>query len=210
MNNRPTQPGYLTQQARRRRAATLASVLTVAPAAVATEEPTTTGPTESTEPVGEPAAPAPDDSTTDEPNAEQPPSEPPAPETRPAPEDDEPTASVPEKVPAEETPEATGEAPTTEAEAVEFGVQTIRVGVRIAEGSYVPDGTTAAGSTFQPAYTDAEGSTTYQGCTAEGEPDPKGIIWCRRRLRGARRRDGHRCPDLGPQPSERGSHDHGT
>lgn len=161
-------------------AATLASVITIAPPAAAADEPTSAEPNLA----GEVAA---DDTPPAEPSSEQPPAaNPPAPEPQPVPEEREPVESPPESV-EEQEPDATDEAPVAEAEeepvaeAVEagaLGFQTFRVGVRIAEGTYVPEGTTAAGSTFEIAYTDAEGSTTYQGCTIEGEPDADGITFC--------------------------------
>lgn len=172
-------------------AATLASVMTIAPAAVAADDPTSTTVDETT--TSEAPAPAPAAEEAPAPPAEEPPAEPAAPEDStpdsPAASDPAPAKAAPEPAPdeaaaAEPTADepAADEAAADEVEA-DFGFQKFRVGVKIADGSYVPEGTSPVGSTFDIEYTAANGDYSYDSCTAtevEGDtvycPAPGGIL----------------------------------
>lgn len=177
-------------------AASLATLLASAPMAVAeddiapsTAEPTTghTADEPAVEPVAEPT-PEPTAEAETEPTAEPEP-ETPSPalvdETPAAP--DEAPAEVPAEVPAAPAPSspAPSSAPTAPekdaAPAVErgivapnYGTQKFRVGVQIADGSYVPAGTTTLGTEFTMTQTDLGGTVTTFTCTTTIETSPTG------------------------------------
>ena len=150
-------------------AAALASVLTIAPAAVADDAPPadTTGPA---------------DGTTSEPSV---PEEPTTPvEETPGPTDETPGTTDETPGTTEETPGATGTPQTgtpqksdVSAKAAEdaveevepnFGSQKFRVGVKVADGSWVPPGTTTAGSTISITLTGpGEGDNYTFTCTTD-------------------------------------------
>jgi LPXTG-motif cell wall-anchored protein len=59
-----------------------------------------------------------------------------------------------------------------------FGSQKYRIGVQIADGSYVPAGATTAGSTFTIETTSQGGVTTTTTCTTGGVTEPDSYSWC--------------------------------
>lgn len=127
-------------------AASLAALLVVAPAALAEDAPTPE-PTETTDPGATTPTPDPTDEPTT-PGETTDPTEPtpgPTEGTDPAP---DPTTGVPGQ--AQLGAHKVDSSKTAEVDDVEpvFGSQKYRVGVQVADGSYVPDGTTTAGTTI--------------------------------------------------------------
>lgn len=59
-----------------------------------------------------------------------------------------------------------------------FGSQKYRVGVQVASGAYVPDGTTTVGSTFEIVTTSGDGVTTTQTCTTVPPANLDGSSFC--------------------------------
>lgn len=96
--------------------------------------------------------------------------QPAAPEVSPAPEADPATPSV------DGGDEAAAPAPAL---APNFGYQKYRVGVKIADGSYVPEGTTTAGTTFTVTETGQSGDTYTFTCTTSAETTAEdGSTYC--------------------------------
>lgn len=113
------------------------------------------------------------------------------PETEPDLVEPSPEASAPEPEPSVDvlpTPEVEAPAagPTADeapsaapALAPNFGFQKYRVGVQIADGSYVPEGTTTAGTTFTITETDELGETFTFTCTTSAETTTEdGSTYC--------------------------------
>lgn len=157
-------------------AAALATVLAGAPAMA--DDATVADPADSTQ------APEPEATT---PTEETPEATPPADET---PADPEVTPETPgDETETPATPEATDESAETgddtstddarterlkaaaaEGEVVaDFGYKKFRVGVQVADGSFVPEGGTA-GSTFKITITDDDGGSRVINCTTDGSP----------------------------------------
>jgi hypothetical protein len=154
-------------------AAGLSSVLVIAPAAFADEAP----------------APGPDptDTTTETPAPVETPTPPPVDTPTPPPVDETPTPVDETPTPVDPTPTPGGEAPVADAPprssdagataksevvvdavAPNFGFQKFRVGVKVTDGSWVPEGTTTVGTTFTITETGpgVGGSVTYT-CTTD-------------------------------------------
>lgn len=106
--------------------------------------------------------------------------QPAAPEVVPAPEPEavQPETAQPEVAApaAEDGDEAPAAAPAL---APNFGYQKYRVGVRLADGSYVPEGTTTAGTTFTVTETSESGDTYTFTCTTSAETTAEdGSTYC--------------------------------
>lgn len=72
-----------------------------------------------------------------------------------------------------------GAAAAAPALAPNFGYQKYRVGVRLADGSYVPEGTTTAGTTFAVTETSESGDTYTFTCTTSAETTAEdGSTYC--------------------------------
>lgn len=97
-----------------------------------------------------------------------------------APELDAPVAAQPEITAPAPAAEDGDQAPSaTAALAPNFGFQKYRVGVRIADGSYVPEGTTTAGTTFTVTETSESGDTSTFTCTTSAETTAEdGSTYC--------------------------------
>jgi LPXTG-motif cell wall-anchored protein len=175
-------------------AAGLASMLVVAPVAVAApDDPTSPGTTDSTQttdstltteasqpdsvenpatssddPTGDPTGEPTGDptSTTDDPSGD------------PTLEPGTPKVGRPDQ----KTKVGTGDKPRAQAVEPDFGLQKYRVGVQVADGSYVPAGTTTAGTTFTITETGpnvSSGTRTFT-CTTEAstQQDPSTATYC--------------------------------
>lgn len=114
-----------------------------------------------------------------------------APETEPDLVEPAPEVSTPEPtVDTSPAPSVTGDAPAPQepgdesptvapALAPNFGFQKYRVGVRLADGSYVPEGTTTAGTTFTVTETSGSGDTYTFSCTTSAETTAEdGSTYC--------------------------------
>ena len=153
----------------------ISSVLALAPAAFADEapapgpDPTGTTTTETPAPVETPT-PAPVETPTPTPAPVDTPTPPPVDET--------PTPVDPTPVPGDQAPVSDVPAPNASARpksevvvdavAPDFGFQKFRVGVKVTDGSWVPEGTTTVGTTFTITETGpgVGGSVTYT-CTTD-------------------------------------------
>lgn len=144
-------------------AAVMASAFTLAPAALADDVPdpgTTTEPT--TPPATDPPpadTPPPPDSTED-PTETQDPADPPA-DPAPGAASSQAPAATPKKVaPAR---------PSVEAVEPDYGIQKVRIGVQIADGSWVPDGTNTVGTKIRITESgpNIEGGSFTTECTTE-------------------------------------------
>lgn len=145
-------------------AASLAAVFALAPVAVASTDDAPS--TETNEPTESPTPPT-------ESAAE--PTEPPVPSEATTP--GQPIAPIrpqPKAAPAAPAPAAADEAPEAPAAEVvpDFGEQKYRIGVKVADGSYVPAGTTTVGSTFRITET---GPNVFDG---QGYPVPSFTFTC--------------------------------
>lgn len=158
-------------------AASLATLMAAAPMAVAEDDlaPDSAESTQTEAPAAdEPAAEAPAEDpaaetpVADEPAADEPVDEPAAEEA--AEEPAEQPAADEAAAEAAPTDEAAAPADEADAEAAEivpnYGERKIRIGVQLADGSYVTDGTTVAGSTFTISVKALDGSVTTATCTA--------------------------------------------
>jgi hypothetical protein len=169
MSARPSALRHRTARLAVAAAAGLSSVLAIAPVAFADDAPAPgpdpTGTTTSDTPTPVDTTPAPAETT-------------PAPvETTPAPVDTTPApvdhASDPGTTPAAPTPTPGAAASAkskvvADAVAPDYGYQKFRVGVKVTDGSWVPDGTTTVGTKFTITETgpDVEDSYTYH-CTTQ-------------------------------------------
>jgi LPXTG-motif cell wall-anchored protein len=168
-------------------AAGLASVLVVAPVAVAApDDATSPGTTDSTLTTGasqpdsvENPATSSDDptSTTDEPT-DNPTSTTDDPAGDPTLEPGTPKVGRPDQ----KTKVGVGDKPRAQAVEADFGLQKYRVGVKVADGSYVPAGTTTAGTTFTITETgpNVPGGTSTFTCTTDASTQqaPSTATYC--------------------------------
>ena len=76
------------------------------------------------------------------------------------------------------TTESTWRIEVVDPMAPNFGSQKYRVGVQVASGAYVPDGTTTIGSTFEIVTTSEDGVTTTQTCTTVPPANSDGSSFC--------------------------------
>lgn len=167
-------------------AAGLATLMAAAPMAVADDDlaPSNTDSSQAETPSEEPQAPVdePVDEPTEEAPAEEPAEETPseeAPEEAPA--EDEPVEDEPVAASLPKAAELAGTAADGSAESAvdgaearaadiepNYGERKIRIGVQLADGSYVTDGTTVDGSTFTISVKALDGGVTTATCTAYG------------------------------------------
>ena len=161
-------------------AAGLASLLVLAPAsiAVADEAPSTTDPSQTTGPTTDPTPPTPSDdpATPGEGNQTPDPGDP-----TDGPSDPTDPSETPGRAPGVEA-RAGKPAPTAKTQAAveevepNFGVQKYRIGVQVADGSYVPAGTTTAGTTITITETNPNfpGGSNTSTCTTDASTQEAG------------------------------------
>ncbi|MEG9227555.1 Ig-like domain-containing protein [Aeromicrobium sp. Sec7.5] len=149
-SRRPTRLRSVTGRLALAGAAGLAALAAAAPAASALDD----GEPEGTQPAAPEVTPAPEPEAA-EPDVVQPDAV--------HPESAQPEVAAPAAVDGDEAPAA---APAL---APDFGFQKYRVGVRLADGSYVPEGTTTAGTTFTVTETNRDGDTFTFTCTTSAE-----------------------------------------
>lgn len=170
-------------------AAGLATLMAAAPMAIADDDlaPSNAEATQTEapadEPVAEPTQEAPVDEPAEETPSEEVPEETPVEEapTEEIPAEDEPVedepvaASLPKaaalaQTAADDSAESTVDGAEARAADIEpnYGERKIRIGVQLADGSYVTDGTTVGGSTFTLSVKALDGGVTTATCTATG------------------------------------------
>jgi hypothetical protein len=149
-------------------AAGLASVLAIAPAAVADDAANTTGPADTT--------------ASETPGSVE--ATPPADDDAPVPTDETPPSTeVSPDVSPDGAGGAVGKAAKVAAAPVEanFGFQKFRVGVKVSDGSWVPEGTTTVGTEFTITRSNAEEDYSYTDtCTTEADTveEPSTASFC--------------------------------